>query len=53
VYTTSLDRELRESVGERGAGSSAASHYGQVHWVGRQLLEMTKKDYSFLDQFKT
>ena len=49
----SLDWELREFVIGRGAGSGASSHYGQVHWVGRQLLEMSKMDYSFLDQFKT
>ena len=49
----SLDWELREFVVGRGAGSGASSHYGQVHWVGRQLLEMSKMDYSFLDQFKT
>ena len=49
----SLDWELREFVVGRGAGSGASSHYGQVHWVGRQLLEMSKMDYSFLDQFNT
>ena len=38
----SLDLELREFVVGRGAGSGASSHYGQVHWVGKQLLEMNK-----------
>ena len=48
----SLDLELREFVVGRGAGSGASSHYGQVHWVGKQLLKMNKMDYSFIGQPK-